>query len=105
MVGFANGHQALDGIETEGLAKVFDLSRVPVISVKERAGEGRAASAALGLAHAALLLHGDLAGEPDAYRKAAGGMEKVGVKSAALSRILVVSFAAGGSYAAVVLEK
>lgn len=105
VVGFANGHQALDGIETEGLAKVFDLSRVPVISVKERAGEGRAASAALGLAHAALLLHGDLAGEPDAYRKTAGGMEKVGVKSAALSRILVVSFAAGGSYAAVVLEK
>ena len=92
-------------MEAEGLSKCFDLSRVPVISVKERAGEGRAASATLGLAHAALMLHGDLAEEPDAYLAAADGMKKVGVKSADLSRILVVSFAAGGSYTAIVAER
>lgn len=105
IVGFANGHSALDAVEAEGLSKCFDLSRVPVISVKERAGEGRAASATLGLAHAALMLHGDLAEEPDAYLATADGMKKVGVKSADLSRILVVSFAAGGSYTAIVAER
>ena len=105
VVGFANGHQALDSVETEGLAQIFDLTRTPVISVKERAGEGRAASATLGLAHAALMLHGDITEEPDAYRMTADGMKRVGVAGKTLSRILVVSFAAGGSYTAVVLEK
>lgn len=105
VVGFANGHAALDAIEIEGLSKFFDLSRVPVISVKARAGEGRAASATLGLAHAALMLHGDLAQEPDAYQQTNTGMTRVGVDSAKFSRILVVSYAAGGSYAAVVLER
>ena len=105
VVGFANGHRALDAIETEGLSRFFDLARTPVLSVKERAGEGRAASAALGLAHAALLLSGDLAEETDAYRLADGQMQKVGVRADALRHVLAVSYAAGGSYTAVVLER
>ena len=62
----------VDSQETAGLSAVFDLSRVPVLSVKQRTGEGRAASAALALAHGAFLLHGDLDAEPDAYLLPAG---------------------------------
>lgn len=67
ILGFANGMTEVDSQETAGLSAVFDLSRVPVLSVKQRTGEGRAASAALALAHGAFLLHGDLDAEPDAY--------------------------------------
>lgn len=67
ILGFANGMTEVDSQETAGLSAVFDLSRVPVLSVKQRTGEGRAASAALALAHGAFLLHGDLDTEPDAY--------------------------------------
>ena len=105
VIGFANGHRAPDAVETDGLSRVFDLSQVPVISVKERAGEGRAASATLGLAHAALMLCGELETEPDAYRSVGGKMKKCGVRSSDLNRILAVSYAAGGSYAAVVAER
>lgn len=105
IVGFANGHAAPDAIEIEGLSKFFDLGNTPILSVKERAGEGRAASATLGLAHAALLLCGNLGEEPNAYKQTASGMQKVGVKAAELNRVLVVSYAAGGSYTAILLEK
>ncbi len=105
VVGFANGHKALDNIEIAGLSQVFDLAEVPVVSVKERAGEGRSASATLGLSHGALMLHGDITEETDAYVKSANGMQKITVKSENLAKILVVSYAVGGSYTAVVLEK
>ena len=99
-VGFANGVADVDAIENAGLAAVFG-GALPVITVKERVGEGRAATAALSLAHAALLLHGDLANEPDTYVNG----KKVGVDGTALSRVLVISYAPGGSYTAVVLGK
>lgn len=105
ILGFANGMAEVDNEELNGLSAVFDLSETPVISVKERAGEGRAASAALSLAHGALLLHGDLDAEPNAYLHTGVGAVKVGVQAAALHRLLAVSFAAGGSYTAVVIEK
>lgn len=105
ILGFANGMAEVDAEELGGLSAVFDLSRTPVISVKERTGEGRAASAALALAHGALLLHGDLDSEPNAYLHTEEGAVKVGVKAATLHRLLAVSFAAGGSYTAVVIEK
>lgn len=105
VIGFANGHETVDAIETAALSEVFDLTRIPVITVKERTGEGRAASAALALAHGALLLHGDLGTETDAYTQDKAGMKKTTVKADALRRILVVSYAAGGSYTAVILEK
>lgn len=105
ILGFANGLAEVDAEELHGLSAVFDLSKTPVISVKERMGEGRAASAALALAHGALLLHGDLAAEPNAYLHTEEGAVKVGVKADALHRLLAVSFAAGGSYTAVVIDK
>lgn len=105
ILGFANGLSEVDAEELAGLSAVFDLSKTPVLSVKERAGEGRAASAALSLAHGALLLHGDLDAEPNAYLHTANGATKVRVASTSLRRLLAVSFAAGGSYTAVVIEK
>ncbi len=105
VIGFANGHTTIDAIETAGLSQFFDLSKIPVLSVKERAGEGRAAAASLALAHGALLLHGDLTMETDAYFCKDGKQEKVTIPAEKLRRILVVSYAAGGSYTAVVLEK
>lgn len=107
ILGFANGMTEVDSQETVGLSAVFDLSRVPVLSVKQRTGEGRAASAALALAHGAFLLHGDLDAEPDAYLLPAGktGMVQTSVSAGSLRRLLAVSFAAGGSYTAVVIEK
>lgn len=105
VIGFANGHTTIDAIETAGLSQFFDLSKIPVLSVKERAGEGRAAAASLALAHGALLLHGDLTMEADAYFCKDGKQEKVTIPAEKLRRILVVSYAAGGSYTAVVLEK
>ena len=107
ILGFANGMTEVDSQETAGLSAVFDLSRVPVLSVKQRTGEGRAASAALALAHGAFLLHGDLDAEPDAYLLPAGktGMVQTSVSAGSLRRLLAVSFAAGGSYTAVVIEK
>lgn len=107
ILGFANGMTEVDSQETAGLSAVFDLSRVPVLSVKQRTGEGRAASAALALAHGAFLLHGDLDAEPDAYLLPAGktGMMQTSVSAGSLRCLLAVSFAAGGSYTAVVIEK
>lgn len=100
VVGFANGSADVDAIEAAGIASVFG-NDIPVLTVKERAGEGRAATAALSLAHAALLLHGELENEPDAYVNG----KKTGLDGSALSRVLVVSYAPGGSYTAVVLGK
>lgn len=105
VVGFANGQRAIDEVETEVLDRLFDTTCVPVISVKRRAGEGRAASAALSLAQGALLLHGDLPEERDAYIQTANGRERVTVKADGLSTVLVISYAAGGSYTALVLKK
>ncbi len=103
VVGFANGQKEVDDVEINVLTRVFGEGKIPVVSVKERAGEGRAASAALGLAHGALLLHGDIAKDADAYLLPS--KKKVGVVSSDLNKILVLSYATGGSYTAVVIEK
>ena len=61
-------------------------------------GEGRAATAALSAAHAALLLSDRLG---DGVKS-----ENLGTVSAdSLGRLLVISYGAGGSYAAVILSK
>lgn len=105
VIGFANGLKVIDDIETNGLKKFFDLEKTPVITVKKRMGEARAASAALALSHAALMLHGDITAEKDAYVFVNGKPEQTEVKSANLNKILVVSYAVGGSYTAIVVEK
>lgn len=101
VIGFANGMRAVDRIETRVLRRFFD--KTPVITVKRRVGEGRAAASALALAHGALLLHGDLKEETDAY--CIGGEERVTIDAARLSKVLVISYASGGSYTAVILKK
>jgi 3-oxoacyl-[acyl-carrier-protein] synthase II len=105
--GFANGCKKIDDIEKGSLKRVFGekLSTMPLFEVKERTGEGRAGSAALAAAEAALLLSGELDGD-DAYFVADdGSVVCKRVESANLKKILVLSYAAGGSYSAVVFGK
>lgn len=101
VVGFANGMERLDALETEALGRLFCPSCIPVITVKRRVGEGRAASAALALAQGALILHGDLPEERDAYLEG----RRVTVPTASMNNLLVISYAPGGSYTALVLSR
>lgn len=108
VVGFANGQSAVDAVEVAALTEVFGdrLATLPVLSVKERVGEARAAAATLGALHAAYLLHGDLSGEENAYRLAKdGSAKKVACDGAALRHVLVIAYGAGGSYTALLLTK
>ena len=104
--GFANGFEAVDSIEKESYGRVFGkrLSSLPIFQVKERTGEGRASSATLAAAHAALMLSGELSCD-EAYFIADGKIQKKSVESKNLKKVLVTSFATGGSYAAVILGK
>lgn len=105
VIGFANGEGSVDAAEAEGLCAFPALGTLPLLSVKDRTGEGRAASAALAMAHGALLLHGDLPACTKAYRRNGAQMECVTVDTGAMKRLLVISYGAGGSYTAVILEK
>jgi len=104
--GFADGFDVVDNIEKEGLSRVFGsrLSSVPVFNVKERNGEGRAAGAALSCAHAALMLSGDL-DKDEAYIIDGNSISRKTVESSSLNKVLILSFASGGSYACVVLSR
>ena len=106
VIGFADGHKVIDSIETDSLARIFGdkLKKLPVISVKQHLGEGRAASAALGAAHAALMISGDIA-ESSCFFIDGGKAVAGKTKSAELNNILVLSFAAGGSYSAAVIAR
>ncbi len=84
IVGHANGISAIDAAEREAYASLF--GELPIYNVREVTGEGRAASAALSAAHAALLLSGEL-GE-NGYR-----------------RILVTAADRNGSYTALILGR
>ena len=101
-----NGFKKIDDIEKGAYARVFGdkLASLPLFQVKERVGEGRAASATLAAAEAALMLGGELA-EENAYFIANGEVSKKKVATAGFKKILVTSFATGGSYSAVVLGK
>ncbi len=101
--GFANGMGAVDKIERNAMAKLFP--NVPVVSVKKRTGEGRAGSASLAVAEAALILHGDIKNDEAVSFSADGAKTKTSANGANIKYALVTSFAAGGSYSAVVLGK
>ncbi len=105
--GFANGFDKVDEIELSSYSRVFGerLSSIPLIQVKERTGEGRAGSATLAAGHAALMLSGELKQDQAYYIKSDRTVEKKTVESASLKKVLVTSFATGGSYCAVVLGK
>lgn len=107
VVGFANGQETIDKIEIEALHRVFGkaLPYYPIISVKEHFGEGRAASAALGAAHAALMLHGDIASD-ECYRVDENGkIYRQTVNGNEWQNVLVIAYGAGGSYCALIVSK
>ena len=105
--GFANGFDVVDSIEKNAYIRVFGdkIPSIPLIQVKERTGEGRAGSATLAAAHAALMLSGELSADDAYFVGADGKTEKKSVESKNLKNVLVTSFATGGSYSAVVLGK
>ena len=105
--GFANGCKKIDDIEKAALQRVFGekLATMPLFEVKERTGEGRAGSAALAAAEAALLLSGEIASDNAYFVANDGSVSSKPADSAQLKKVLVLSFAAGGSYSAVVLGK
>ena len=105
--GFANGFGKVDSIEKDAYVRVFGdrIASVPLVQVKERTGEGRAGSAALAAAHAALMLCGELPSDDAYFVLKDGTVEKKSVESGRLRKVLVTSFATGGSYSAVVLGK
>ncbi|MCH5160892.1 MAG: beta-ketoacyl-[acyl-carrier-protein] synthase family protein [Clostridiales bacterium] len=107
VVGFGNGNKNIDGVELEAYIEVFgdNVADIPVITVKDRMGEGRAATAAMGAMHAALMLHGDIPTEKHAYRIENGKAVKTVVDSKKLNNILVTSYGLGGTFCAVVLTK
>ena len=105
--GFANGDKIVDDIEASGLNKVFGdkMTSMPVVTVKSRTGEGRSASATLAVAHAAMMLSGEI-DKDDAYIvKSDGSADSCKVESKNLNKVLVTAYGAGGSYAAVVLSR
>lgn len=106
VMGFANGCEAVDNIETEALKRVFGekLATTPVISVKENVGESRAAAAALACAHGALMLSGGIENCENAYVMA-DGIKKQSVESKSLNTVLCIAFGSGGSYSAAVLSR
>lgn len=105
--GFADGFKTVDDIEKESLARVFGdkLETIPLFEVKERVGEGRAASATLAAAEAALLLSGEMESDNAYFVAKDGSVSRKNVDAAGLKKILVVAFATGGSYSAVVFGK
>ncbi len=102
--GFGNGLKDVDDIEKNVYAKVFD-KEIPVINVKDYAGEARAAAATLALAHASLTLAGEFNATQDAYFMKDGNVRKANVDTTGFNYVLVTSYAVGGSYTAVVLKK
>lgn len=105
VVGFGNGMDAFDAIERNVYSDIFGESKIPVLSVKEKCGEGRAASAALGAAHASLILSGDITGTQKCYLLSRSSAQASTVDVTSFKNILVTACATGGSYCAVVLRK
>lgn len=105
--GFANGLKELDDIEKTSLVRVFKdkASSLPIFEVKERVGEGRAASATLAAAEAALLLSSELKEDFAYFIGSDGSAARKKVEAQNFKKILAISFATGGSYSAVVFGK
>lgn len=102
--GFANGRKEIDDIEKNVYGELFD-GKVPVHNVRDISGEGRAASSALSVAHAALTLSGELNKMQKAYYVTKDTVETKETDTSGYKYVLVTSYAVGGSYCAVVLKK
>lgn len=105
--GFANGLKTIDEIERNSLGRLFKerLSEIPLFEVKERVGEGRAASATLAASEAAMLLGSELSKDYAYFIGKDGKALRKMTDASNFRKILVISFAAGGSYSAVILGK
>lgn len=104
--GFANGLKVVDDLEVEAYQTVFseNLSKKPVISVKEHTGEGRAASASLSCVHALLMMNDEIK-EDTAYFFEHGKMTRKTISGKNLNKVLVTAYGSGGTYCAVILSK
>ena len=107
VVGFGNGNTNVDTIEINAYENVFGdrVKTLPVHSVKTLVGEARAAAAALSAVHASLMLAGRLEEKQPAYNFVNGKAIAAEVNTKDYKYVLVTSYAAGGSYTAVVLKK
>lgn len=104
IVGFGNGKSDIDEIEL-GAYKTVGIDTLPVYSVKDITGEGRAASATLSAAHAAMLMSDKVDIASKAYVADGGKMVKKAVDKAGLKNILVTSYGVGGSYTAIIISR
>lgn len=108
IVGFGNGNASTDNLELSCYKEIFGgrFASIPLYSVKDITGEGRAAGAALSAAHAALLLSGKFSMGGKAYFEENGAMVKKSAdKAAAFKNILITSYGFGGSYTALVIQR
>ena len=105
IVGFGNGNTTVDTIEMESYERVFGADVKPVLSVKTLVGESRAAAATLQVMHASLILAGELEANQPAFKFNGTKAEEITVNTSDYKYILATSYAAGGSYTAVVIKK
>ena len=107
IVGFGNGDADTDSLELDAYRKLFGerFASLPVFTVKDTTGEGRAASAALSAAHAALMLSDKYEVAGRAYKLQADKMVKTTVDTKTLKNVLVTSYGVGGSYCAVIIKR
>ena len=104
--GFACGLKTIDDIELNSYKRIFgdSLNNKNLIEVKDHVGEARAAAASLSLAHAALMLSGDIKSD-NGYKLSNGNVTKTVIESKNLKNVLCVAYAAGGTYTAIVITK
>ena len=94
----------MEKTEAAAYRALFGDKKTPVCSVRAVTGDGRAASAALSVAHAALLLSGELSGEVSACTLG-NAPEAVKLRAENCRTVLVTACSVGGSFAAVLLRK
>lgn len=106
IVGFANGEKHIDDVEKKALNEVFatNLKNIPVLNIKNRFGEGRAATASLGVVHASLMLSGDIK-EDNAYIIDGNNIKQKTIYAKDLNKVLAISYGSGGSYTAIIIER
>jgi len=90
-------------LENEVYTKIF--GSVPTVNVRDYTGEGRAASAALSAAHAALTLSGKISGEQKVYVSGNNGLTEGEKDLSGVKVALAVASSKGGSFTAVVIKK
>ncbi len=98
VVGLANSADDTVAVESAALLKTFGTARLPIFNIHPVTGEGRAATAALSAATAALMLSGKLGENVTSENMGA-------VEVSELERILVISYGERGVYTAVIIGK